>query len=317
MTTILLAALAAASTSTPVSAVGTGDPSLDGPALQQAFDLCSLTGRPLVLDATSKPFVIDSTVTLKPQNGKAVVGLRVTAYNKSDGSPTVWYRGTGTAVKFYGLKTSVVDGLKVQLRGSKGVGFWFATNKDFQSTGGNIVRQCVVSGNAAGQSSGFWVGPEDDNKEMGEGSNDLNSFTFEHCQVSGNSGTSVRWIEKGFWAWGGNCKDLQFLGCGASFTNGPAFLMDANPDYHPYAYIQGSQFIGCDSSHVATAFRIKGGCMAVVVGGRTEALDDPFAVEGIAGGGPGYVKLLGFCDAGQSGKVRVKAGDANNPVTVY
>lgn len=299
-----------------ITVKGTGRVKVDTPALQRALDLCASTGRPLYLDATDKPLFIDSTVTLQPKKGTAVVGLRITAYNKPDGSPTIWFTGSGVCWKTYGLKSSLISGVRIQLRGKSGVGFWFATNSTYQSTSANVIQLCAVSGNEEGQKSGFWIGPEDDNTDLGQGSNDINTFTFDHCSVSGASGSAVRFLETGFWIWGGNSKDLQFTGCSVNFCSDAAFLVDANTDYHRSAYIQGMQFLGCDSSHVATAFRIKGGCEAVMIGGRTEELDDQFAVEGIAGGGAGQIKLIGFKDASHE-TPRVSPGSKNNPIVIY
>ncbi len=303
-----------AALSSPLTVVATGYPDIDTPAVQDALDQCAGSGRPLILDATTTSFVIAQTLVLKPQSGTQMTEIDIEGHNRSNGAPTIWFSGVGVCLKTYGMKNSTIEHVRIQLRNASGIGMWFTSNTNYQSTSFNTVSHCTVTANAPGQDTGFWIGPEDSNQAMGDGSNDINSFTFDRCYVSGAAGSAI-WMDYGFRIWGRNTKSLKFDGCGVSRINKVAFDVEPNPTYHNYAYVQGLQFTGCDSSHVQTAFRIKGGCEALILGGRTEVTGDNYAIEGVAGGGYGYIKVLGFKDAGQT-VPRVQPGDTANPITI-
>lgn len=254
-------------------------------ALQSAIDQGAQTGRQVVLDATAQPFRIGAPLQIRPIDNSGQVFLRLKCLNRTPGWPTIDYLGLGPAIKVYGLKNSLIDGLRVRTNTAGGSGFLISTNGSAQSTSGNIFSQCWVTA-AATCPTGWLIGPD------GAGAADISSNTFERCGV--NSSGAFALVGVGFWVFGGNTLDLAFQGCIAYDIVNYAFRFEGNALYSPNTSGQGSVLNSCNVSRAAGFLRAAGGSRLTVTGGRTEHVSGA-AIWAMAGGYQGDILVLGHC----------------------
>lgn len=286
----MTATLALAFALAPLSVASTGDAVRDTAALQSAFDQASLTGRPVELDASSRPFAVSRTLFLKPAPGRAYAWFDVQAVNKG-GYPTLEFMGDGPAVQTVGLKDSKVSNLRIRLHKDGQVGLWASTTPASQSSSHNIFELVTVVAASGTSTAGFWIGPDASGGLLGQ---DVSNITFSRCSVRGGSK-----CQDGFHVWGDNTMDLQFAGCVVYDVIGPAFRFETNPPYSKWSRGDGSQLLGCDVAVAGSFLKAAGGSILTVVGGHVERTTGPVLWTTPTGTNPGsavngYVSVNGL-----------------------
>lgn len=271
---------------------------VDQTNLQTAVNLGLASGRQVVLDATDRPFRIANPLVVKPVDTTGQAWIKIRCINRTSGWPTIEYSGTDVAVKFYGLKSSLIDSMRVRTYGTGASCFLVSTSGTAQSTNSNIFRHCWASA-VSTSPAGWLIGPD------GLGAADISCNTFEQCGA--NSMGNSPGMATGFWVFGGNTLDLAFRSCQVTAVTDYAFKFEPNKIYGPNSSGEGSVLTGCDVSQVGGFLKAVGGTKVSVIGGRTERCSGP-AIWTLTGGTGGDIPVLGHAFAGATQISKVEGG---------